>query len=100
MQVVWPDYTLGDVLKIFKQGKSHLSLVRDVNSSGEVIFPNRRSMVMYRIASAKDSRKSQRFCKSYNVRKNNQKAEKKRFRFAWAFLAGGSILRGGGNRYP
>ncbi|CAM9396109.1 unnamed protein product [Scytosiphon promiscuus] len=33
--VVWPDYTLGDVLKVFKQGKSHLSLVRDVNDSGE-----------------------------------------------------------------
>lgn len=38
VQVVWPDYTLGDVLKIFKQGKSHLSLVRDVNNSGEVIL--------------------------------------------------------------
>ncbi|CAM9429313.1 unnamed protein product [Pylaiella littoralis] len=33
--VVWPDYTLGDVLNVFKQGKSHLGLVRDVNNSGE-----------------------------------------------------------------
>ncbi|CAM9598856.1 unnamed protein product [Ectocarpus sp. 12 AP-2014] len=33
--VVWPDFTLGDVLKVFKQGKSHLSLVRDVNDAGE-----------------------------------------------------------------
>ncbi|CAN0403524.1 unnamed protein product, partial [Ectocarpus sp. 13 AM-2016] len=32
--VVWPDFTLGDVLKVFKQGKSHLSLVRDVNDAG------------------------------------------------------------------
>lgn len=36
LQVVWPDFTLGDVLNIFKQGKSHLSLVRDVNDAGEV----------------------------------------------------------------
>ena len=35
-QVVWPDYTLGDVLNVFKKGKSHLGLVRDVNDSGEV----------------------------------------------------------------
>ena len=34
--MVWPDYTLGDVLNVFKQGKSHLGLVRDVNNSGEV----------------------------------------------------------------
>ena len=34
--MVWPDYTLGDVLKIFKQGKSHLSLVRDVKDPGDV----------------------------------------------------------------
>ncbi|CAN0228749.1 unnamed protein product [Laminaria digitata] len=33
--VVWPDYTLGDVLNVFKKGKSHLGLVRDVNDSGE-----------------------------------------------------------------
>ncbi|CAM9806339.1 unnamed protein product [Ascophyllum nodosum] len=33
--MVWPDYTLGDVLKIFKQGKSHLSLVRDVKDPGD-----------------------------------------------------------------
>ncbi|CAM9989171.1 unnamed protein product [Ectocarpus fasciculatus] len=33
--VVWPDFTLGDVLNVFKQGKSHLSLVRDVNDAGE-----------------------------------------------------------------
>lgn len=35
-QKVWPDYTLGDVLKQFKQGRSHLGLVRDVNNSGKV----------------------------------------------------------------
>lgn len=37
MQHVWPDYALGDVLKMFKQGKSHMGLVKDVNDSGEVI---------------------------------------------------------------
>lgn len=34
--MVWPDYALGDVLKVFKQGKSHLGLVRDVNNEGQV----------------------------------------------------------------
>ncbi len=33
--LVWPDEKLGDVLRIFKQGKSHMAIVRDVNNSGE-----------------------------------------------------------------
>ncbi|OQS05476.1 hypothetical protein THRCLA_02397 [Thraustotheca clavata] len=31
---VWPDSTLGDVLKAFKRGRTHLALVHDVNNDG------------------------------------------------------------------
>ncbi|KAG5192642.1 putative magnesium and cobalt efflux protein corC [Tribonema minus] len=34
VQVVWPDQRLGEVLKLFKQGRGHMAIVRDVNSSG------------------------------------------------------------------
>lgn len=33
--VLWPDDRLGEVLKIFKKGKSHLAIVRDVNNEGD-----------------------------------------------------------------
>ncbi len=33
---VWPDQTLGEVLQLFKQGRGHLAIVRDVNNSGPV----------------------------------------------------------------
>ncbi|CAM9847931.1 unnamed protein product [Chrysoparadoxa australica] len=36
LQVVWPDQTLGEVLGIFKQGKSHMAIVRTVNNEGVV----------------------------------------------------------------
>mmetsp|Transcript_54432 Transcript_54432/g.80800 ORF Transcript_54432/g.80800 Transcript_54432/m.80800 type:complete len:879 (+) Transcript_54432:45-2681(+) len=32
LHVVWPDDTLGDVLKELKSGRSHMALVRDVNN--------------------------------------------------------------------
>ncbi|CAM9946697.1 unnamed protein product, partial [Discosporangium mesarthrocarpum] len=35
VQYVWPDYRLGEVLKLFKEGKSHMGVVRDVNNKGE-----------------------------------------------------------------
>eukprot|EP00605_Chrysophyceae_sp_TOSAG23-4_P001079 GSChrysophyteH1.ASY1.ANO1.1184.1 assembled CDS len=33
--LLWPDDKLGDVLRMFKTGKSHMAIVRDVNNSGE-----------------------------------------------------------------
>jgi metal transporter CNNM len=33
LHFVWPDDSLGDVLRELKQGKSHLALVRDVNNT-------------------------------------------------------------------
>ena len=33
LHVVWPDDSLGDVLRELKSGKSHMALVRDVNNS-------------------------------------------------------------------
>ena len=33
--LIWPDDKLGDVLKVFKKGKSHIAIVRDVNNEGE-----------------------------------------------------------------
>ncbi len=33
--LLWPDDTLGDVLRIFKEGKSHMAIVRDVNNTGD-----------------------------------------------------------------
>lgn len=33
--LIWPDDKLGDVLKIFKKGKSHIAIVRDVNNEGD-----------------------------------------------------------------
>lgn len=35
VHVVWPDDTLGDVLRELKQGRSHMALVRDVNNTLE-----------------------------------------------------------------
>lgn len=35
VHVVWPDDTLGEVLKELKKGRSHLAVVRDVNNEGE-----------------------------------------------------------------
>lgn len=32
---IWPDDKLGDVLRLFKKGKSHMAIVRDVNNEGE-----------------------------------------------------------------
>ena len=32
--LLWPDDTLGDTLRIFKAGKSHMAIVRDVNNDG------------------------------------------------------------------
>jgi metal transporter CNNM len=37
-QVVWPDQSLGEVIKIFKKGGGHMALVKDVNSEGAVSF--------------------------------------------------------------
>ncbi|CAM9153949.1 unnamed protein product [Phaeothamnion confervicola] len=34
LQVVWHDQSLGEVLAAFKQGRSHMAIVRDVNSDG------------------------------------------------------------------
>jgi metal transporter CNNM len=31
--LVWPDQKLGDVLRLFKRGKSHIAIVRDVNQN-------------------------------------------------------------------
>lgn len=39
VHVVWPDDTLGDVLRDLRNGKSHLALVRDVNNSDETLDP-------------------------------------------------------------
>jgi hypothetical protein len=36
LQVVWPDQSLGETLKLFKQGKGHMAIVRDVDNSGPV----------------------------------------------------------------
>jgi hypothetical protein len=36
VQVVWPDQSLGETLKLFKQGKGHIAVVRDVDNSGPV----------------------------------------------------------------
>ncbi len=36
--VVWHDNKLGETLGMFKQEKSHMAIVRDVESVGEVIF--------------------------------------------------------------
>lgn len=33
--LIWPDDKLGDVLKVFKKGKSHIAIVRDVNNEGD-----------------------------------------------------------------
>ncbi len=33
--LIWPDDKLGDVLRTFKKGKSHIAIVRDVNNDGE-----------------------------------------------------------------
>ena len=35
-QVVWSNQSLGKVLKIFKQSKGHMAIVREVNSEGPV----------------------------------------------------------------
>ena len=35
VHVVWPDDKLGDVLRVLKQGRSHMALVRDVNNEDE-----------------------------------------------------------------
>jgi len=35
LHVVWPDDSLGDVLRELKSGKSHMALVRDVNNEDE-----------------------------------------------------------------
>ena len=32
--LLWPDDKLGDVLRLFKTGKSHMAIVRDVNNDG------------------------------------------------------------------
>jgi metal transporter CNNM len=32
--LLWPDDKLGDVLRLFKTGKSHMAIVRDVNNTG------------------------------------------------------------------
>ncbi len=32
---IWPDDRLADILKIFKRGKSHLAIVRDVNNTDD-----------------------------------------------------------------
>jgi len=40
---VWADATLGDVLKSFKSGNTHMALVYDVNNSGLVGVPARSS---------------------------------------------------------
>ena len=37
--LVWPDDTLGDVLRELKQGRSHLAIVRDVNNADETQDP-------------------------------------------------------------
>eukprot|EP01041_Mallomonas_annulata_P006532 gene6532-13226_t len=34
LHLVWPDEKLGQVLKVFKRGKSHMGIVRDVNNTG------------------------------------------------------------------
>eukprot|EP00542_Grammatophora_oceanica_P012062 CAMPEP_0194030466 /NCGR_PEP_ID=MMETSP0009_2-20130614/3936_1 /TAXON_ID=210454 /ORGANISM="Grammatophora oceanica, Strain CCMP 410" /LENGTH=737 /DNA_ID=CAMNT_0038670413 /DNA_START=215 /DNA_END=2429 /DNA_ORIENTATION=- len=39
VHVVWPDDTLGDVLRELKQGRSHMALVRDVNNVDETQDP-------------------------------------------------------------
>lgn len=33
--VVWPDDRLGEILLLFKKGKSHMAIVRDVNTEGD-----------------------------------------------------------------
>lgn len=33
--LIWPDDKLGDVLRTFKKGKSHIAIVRDVNNDGD-----------------------------------------------------------------
>ena len=35
LHVVWPDQSLGDCLRTFKQGRGHMALVRDVSYSDE-----------------------------------------------------------------
>lgn len=32
--LVWPDQKLGDMLNVFKQGRGHIAIVRDVNNAG------------------------------------------------------------------
>lgn len=44
--VVWPEQTLGEVLKQFRQGTSHMAIVRDVNSTGAVSDSVPRSTVL------------------------------------------------------
>ena len=37
--MVWPDQSLGDCLRTFKQGRGHMALVRDVSYSDESTDP-------------------------------------------------------------
>jgi metal transporter CNNM len=39
VHVVWPDDKLGDVLRELKQGRSHMALVRDVNTEDKTQDP-------------------------------------------------------------
>jgi hypothetical protein len=53
LQYVWPTQSLGEVLKMFKQGHGHMAIVRDTVDDGQVYLPSPATAIAIAIVTSR-----------------------------------------------